>query len=265
MTKLSISRAWAEARTALVAQRRLLVPLLLGMVLLPTTLVSLVQPQVAKGTQPEPGLWTLVALIAALMMLTAQLAVILLVNGWRGSLGQAILRALKRLPILFLSGLIVGIVVLVVGSLALSAGGGFDVVDRRVLFSPNGASGWLVIILLAVLAIALSVKLVPLTAVVAEDDAGPIASLKASWDATRGHFWRLVAVLVVVGIAFLVVAGAVGAVVGSLTVLLLGQPKPFSLSMLVLGLANGAVQALLIGCYSALLARIWAQIKVRGA
>ena len=260
MTKLSISQAWNEAREALVAQRRLLVPLLLGLVLLPTTLVSLVQPQLPKGAQPEPGLWTLVALLAVLAMLTAQLAVILLVNGWRGSLGQAILRAAKRLPILIVIGFILGFLALVVASLALSLGGSVGVVGGRVLFSPSGAAGWLAIILLTALAIALSVKLMPLVAVVAEQDTGPIASLKLSWESTRGDFWRLLAVLVVIAVAFLAIAAAVGTVIGSLTVLLLGQPKPFSLSMLVLGLANGAVQALLIGGYSALLARIWAQI-----
>ena len=92
MSSLSIGQAWDEAKAALQANRKLIVPVALGMVLLPAALVSMVEPQVPAGQQPPPGPWMLVALAMLIVMMVGQIAIVLLVNGWRGSVGEAISR-----------------------------------------------------------------------------------------------------------------------------------------------------------------------------
>ena len=52
MSSLSIGRAWDEAKAALQANRKLIVPVALGLVLLPAVIVSMVEPQVPPGEQP---------------------------------------------------------------------------------------------------------------------------------------------------------------------------------------------------------------------
>ena len=58
MTSLSIGRAWDEAKAALQANRRLIVPVALGMILLPAVIASMVEPQVQTSSRPRGrGCW----------------------------------------------------------------------------------------------------------------------------------------------------------------------------------------------------------------
>jgi len=49
MSSLSIGKAWDEAKAALLANRKLLVPIALGLILLPAVIASMVEPQVPAG------------------------------------------------------------------------------------------------------------------------------------------------------------------------------------------------------------------------
>ena len=89
---------------------------------------------------------------------------------------------------------------------------------------------------------------------------GPIGSLKRSFALTSGHFWRLFGFLLILMVGFFVVALTVGAVVGGLVTLLFGRPEPWSISLLLIALAGGLVQAGFVVVYTAMLARIYAQL-----
>ena len=86
MSSLSIGKAWDEAKASLQANRKLIVPVALGMVLLPAAIASMAEPQVPAGQQPPAGPWMLVALAMLIVMMAGQLAIVLLVNGWRSTI-----------------------------------------------------------------------------------------------------------------------------------------------------------------------------------
>ena len=62
MSSLSIGRAWDEAKSALLANRKLIVPVALGLILLPAVIVSMVEPRVPPGETPPAGSWMLIGL-----------------------------------------------------------------------------------------------------------------------------------------------------------------------------------------------------------
>ena len=258
--KLSIGTAWIEAAAFVRKERRLLAPVVLGLILLPAVVSTMIQPQTPAGVSPEPGSWMIVALVMILLMMIGQMAIVVMVDGWRGSVGEAIGRAARRLPTLVLAALLVMIPLILVSSIVLAAvalatGGG------PVTPPSLGGAGWLTILILMVMALVVTVRLLPLVAVVAGGTDGPIAALKRTFRLTRGEFWRLLGFVLLLAIAFIVAAAAVGAVFGSAVVVLLGPLEPWSVSLLLVALAGALVQAAFVTLYTAMLARIRAQLE----
>ncbi|MDV3257798.1 MAG: glycerophosphoryl diester phosphodiesterase membrane domain-containing protein [Sphingomonas sp.] len=260
MSSLSIGRAWEEAKAALVAGRRLLVPIALGLVLLPAGIMSMVEPQAATGQQPPAGPWMVVALIMIVVMIIGELAIVLLVNGWRGSVGSAISKAARRTPVFILAALCFVLPLVVVFSAVLVASGASPGESGQVDWTNFSGAGWLLMLLALLAMIYFSVRLMLLLVVAACETLGPIDSLKRSFALSSGHFWRLFAFILLLVIAFAIVAATIGAVVGSLVTLLAGEPRPWSLSLLLIALTGGLVQAAFVLVYTGMLARIYAQL-----
>jgi hypothetical protein len=260
MGSLSIGRAWDEAKAALQAHRKLIVPVALGLILLPAVIVSMIEPRVAPGDQPPAGAWMLVALAMVIVMLIGELAIVLLVNGFRGSVGEAIGKAARRTPIFILAALCLLVPVILVFSILLGVAGVGTTEAGQIDWTNFSAAGWLLLLACTVVLIYLSVRLLPLLAVVATEQTGAIVALKRSFHLTTGHFWRLFGFLILLMLAFAIVAVTVGAVVGAGVTLLLGEPAPWSLPLLLIALAGGLVQAGFVMVYVAMLARIYAQL-----
>lgn len=259
--KLSIGTAWSEAAAFLRKERRVLAPVVLGLILLPSVVSAMVQPPAPAGGSPEPGSWMLIALAMVLVMMVGQMTIILMADGWRGSIGEAIGRALRRLPTLVLAGLLIFaplilIFSIVLAAIALATGG-----DGQIMPASLGAGAWLAILLMMVLALYVTVRLLPMIAVVARGTDGPITALRRAFRMTRAEFWRLLGFVLLLVVAFIVVAAAVGAVIGSVTILALGRPEPWSVSLLLIALAGGVVQAGFVTLYTAMLARIAVQLE----
>ncbi|HEU4498666.1 MAG TPA: glycerophosphoryl diester phosphodiesterase membrane domain-containing protein [Sphingomicrobium sp.] len=260
MSSLSIGKAWDEAKSALQANRKLIVPVALGLILLPAVVVSMVQPHVPAGEQPPPGAWMLVALVMVIVMIVGQLAIVLLVNGWHGSVGEAIGKASRRTPTFVLAALTYLVPVIILFSLLLGLAGAGTSATGQVDWTNLGAVGWLVALLFLLALVFVSIRLLPLLPVVASEGIGPIASLKRSYGLTTGHFWRLFGFVAMLMLAFLILALTVGAVIGSIVRLALGDPDPWTLSLLVISLAGGLVQAGFVMVYAGMVARIHAQL-----
>ena len=260
MSSLSIGRAWDEAKAALQANRKLIVPVALGLVLLPAVVVSMVEPRVTPGDQPPAGAWMLVALAMVIVMLIGELAIVLLINGWRGSVGEAIGKAARRTPTFILAALTFLVPVVMLFSILLGVAGAGTAAPGQVDWANFGAAGWLALLACTVVLIYFSVRLLTLLAVVASEDVGPIVGLKRSFALTAGHFWRLLGFLLLLVVAFLIVALTVGAVIGGIVTLLFGQPEPWSLSLLLIALAGALVQAGFVMVYAGMVARIHAQL-----
>lgn len=261
MSSLSIGRAWDEAKAALQANRKLIVPVALGLVLLPAVIVSMVEPQVPPGEQPPAGSWMLVALAMVIVMMIGQLAIVLMVNGWRGSVGEAIGHAARRTPTFLLAVLSYLVPVIFIFSVMLAIMGIGTSGSGEVDWANFSGAGWLVLFGCFLVLIFFSIRLMPLTPVIALEQIGPIAALKRSFALTSGHFWRLLGFVLMLAIAFLIVALTVGAVIGALVTVIAGPPEPWTLSLLIIALAAGLVQAGFVLVYLGMLARIYAQLS----
>ena len=112
-------------------------------------------------------------------------------------------------------------------------------------FDVNSISGvgWLLLSLATVGFLYLSVRLLLLVPVVAMENLGPIASIRRVFALTSGHFWRLLGFLLILMVGFFIVALTVGAVIGALVTLVAGRPEPWSISLLLVALTGGLVQA----------------------
>ena len=260
MSSLSIGRAWDESKAALRANRKLIVPVTLGLILLPAVMVSMIEPRVAPGDQPPPGAWMLVALAMVIVMLIGELAIVLLVNGFRGSVGEAIGKAARRTPTFILAALCFLLPVVLVFSILLGVAGAGTTDAGAIDWTNLGATGWLILLVCTAALLYFSIRLLPLMAVIASEAIGAIAALKRSFALTSGHFWRLFAFLLILMVGFAVAAITVGAVVGASVTMALGDPEPWSLSLLLIALAGGLVQAGFVMVYTAMLARIYAQL-----
>ncbi len=261
MSSLSIGKAWDEAKAALQANRKLIVPVALGMVLLPAAVVSMVEPQVPTGQEPPPGPWMLVALAMLIVMMVGQIAIVLLVNGWQGSVGEAIKQASRRVPTLILAALAVSVPVILLFSAVLAITSITSLESGQFDWTSISGTGWLLLFLCFLLLLYIAVRLLLLLAVAACETVGPIATLKRCFALTAGHFWRLLGFIVMLMIGFLIVAMVVGMVVGGMVTLALGQPEAWSISLLLIALAGGLVQAGFVMVYTAMLARIYAQLS----
>ena len=258
---LSIGTAWAEAAAFVRSERRLLAPVVLGLIMVPAVVASMVQPQVAPGAKPEAGSWMIVTLLMLLTMVIGQLAIALLANGWRGSVGEAIRRAAKRFPTLILAGLAVIVPMFVLLTLVFMLMGVTGGAGGQLSQASIGRASLPLMLLFIVAALFVGVRLLPLIPVIAASDRGPIAALKRSFQMTRGHFWKLLGFVLLLTIAFAVAAVAISAVTGSLVMLAFGRPEEWSVSLLLIALIGGLIQALFVTIYSAMLARIAVQLE----
>ena len=133
-------------------------------------------------------------------------------------------------------------------------------------FSAGVASGRIAVTLLLFFVLWLIfffivIRLLLITPVAAAEPLGPIGIIRRSWQLTAGHFWKLVGFLLLIVIAYAVVAGATTAVVGMLLIVTIGQPNPGTLSSFVLQLIAGVLQAVFVTYLTVTIARIYEQLS----
>jgi hypothetical protein len=110
------------------------------------------------------------------------------------------------------------------------------------------------------LAFAAVPKVLPMPAMAMEEQGGPWRLLKRSWNATRGHYWRLLGFFLLFLLASQVLVRATTAVVGTFATLLIGAPHPLSVAQLLVALVVGLVQGIAGALYAAMLGRIVVQL-----
>jgi hypothetical protein len=251
---VSIGTAWSETAAFVAREKRLLAPLVLALIVVPTTLAQLIQPANPLAAANGVAAWMAAALLALLIGLVGQMAISRLALGADRSLGATIALALRRLPatlgafILFflaLSLLLIPLIVLL--SLASGAAPGQQ---------PGG--GVDALLLLIIIASVPRILLAPALAM--REPLGPLGLARAAWMATRGHDWRLLSFFLLFFVASLVFALAASSVIGSIATLALGPPEPLSVSRLVIALAGGVVQGVVATLYAAMIGRLLVQL-----
>ena len=261
---LSIGKAWEETSAFLGKEARLVAPVALAAFALPAIIAGWAYPGEAGGGGAG---WLLVLVLLAAMI--GQMTIVLLVNGWRGSIGEAIIKAVRRLPALLgalmIAFLPVMLVAVVLFGASLTNAGITDptaLTPEMIAKLPN--IGWLLLFVLLFLII-VGVRLFPISAIAASEPAGSINLLKRSWTLTKGVFWRLFVLALLLGILAVVLDLAVTAVVGSIAALAAGEPKAFNLSALLVALPAGLVGAMVSSVSATMIGRVYAQLVVKKA
>jgi hypothetical protein len=256
MAKLSISKAWDETKAILARDGRLFVAVALALFVLPGVLLNVTAPQAPPGELPPAGPWIAVAVVALLLSVTGQLAVIRLAMGPHLTVGEAIKHgAWRALP--YLGALLLWAVpCIIVGGLLVNQMG---VNPERP--SPAASLGFLILVVAAMF---LAVRLMLSSPVASAEPVGPIAILTRSWALTGGNWWRLFAFLFLFGLGALALLFAVAAVVGVIAKLALGGIGPMTLGGLFVAVVGQLLNAAMWVVFFVMLARIYLQLAGRG-
>jgi len=262
-SSLSISRAWDETREIFRRDGGLLVSVALALVVLPEIVVGIISPAEAGAT--VPGWVQILRLAAGLIAIVGQLAMIRLALGPSTTVGDAINHGVRRFPsalgaILLLILIMAVIVIPVTAILALLMG-----IDPSHLGPQPEPKVGLLILLMCLIALAVSVRFTLLSPIASAEAIGPIAIVKRGWDLTRGHYWRmlgLVGLLLVAALALLITAGVLGALLARLVS---SDVAPFSLAALIVALVGGIAQGAFSVLASVMLARVYTQLAGGGA
>lgn len=241
----------------LVRDGRLFVAVALALFVLPGLILDVSMPVMTPGQWPPAGPWVAVAIVALVVWLTGQLAVIRLAMEPHVSVGEAILHGLKRVASYILSAFLWFVPILIVGSL-LSA---FLQVDQS---HPSVAVA-LALILLTVVAIFVAVRLILSSPVASAESVGPVRILRRSWELTRGNWWRLFAFVLLFWVGALCLIWAVDSVAGVVIRLAVADAGPRSLGGLLISIISQLISALLSVFCFVMLARIYEQLSGHGA
>ncbi|HEX8840302.1 MAG TPA: glycerophosphoryl diester phosphodiesterase membrane domain-containing protein [Sphingomicrobium sp.] len=256
MPKLSLSRAWEETMTVLAHDGRLLLPVALALFVFPGLVLDVSMPTMVPGQLPPAGPWLAIAFVALIIWLIGQLAVIRLAMEPHVAVGEAIMRALKRVLPYILSAFLWLIPILIVGS----------VLSAMLQLNQDRPSvvAAVALIVLSIAGIFVTVRLMLSSPVSAAEQGGPVHILRRSWQLTHGNWWRLFAFVVLFWIGAVCLVYAVDMVAGLLVRLVAENAGPRSLGGLLVSIVSQLVSALLSVVCFVMLARIYVQLAGGG-
>ena len=265
MRALSISAAWEETRAILARDGRLYVSVALALIALPSAINPLVNPRgVNFAVTP---LWLdLVAIVAPLIGLAGQLAMVRLAIGPSITVGGAIVHGLKRMPFYLLAVLLLACALFVVAipfGLVLVLTGVQMTGAKTIQVQNSPVSVLLGVIYLAIL-LFVAVRMILSAPIASGENAGPIVILKRSWTLTAGHWWPLFGFLLMYVVGAVIALLAVGSAVGVVVRLTIGAIEPMSAAALVLALIQAVVGAAVSGLFALMLARLYLQLAGDG-
>jgi hypothetical protein len=163
---------------------------------------------------------------------------------------DALGRAFRRAPVLFAAALLL--------LLPLAALMGPALLSVSQTGQPDpGAS--LLFLVGTIIAIVLLTRFQLAVPVAVHEDGGPLKLLSRSWVLTRGNTFKLLGFVIVFLVLLLIVSLALGSVLGSLVVMVLGRPEPWSVSALLLALLSLLADLLVMLPYAVMTARLYAQ------
>jgi len=250
---LSISRAWDETKAVLGRDGRLFTTVALALFVLPGVVAELVTPRAPAGQLPDPGVWTILSILAILISLVGQLAVCRLALGPAISVGEAIRHGASRAPA-YIGAAMLWVLPFLIAFAFLGASADPENMS---------ASTALAVLLLLVVFLLIAIRFLMASPAASAEPLGSLAILRRSWEMTRGHWWKLFGFLILFLVALLILLTAVGAVVGTLTTLALGEPEPLSVGALLESLATQLIAAGVTVVLMVMLSRIYAQLAGR--
>lgn len=264
MAAFSISRAWDETKTAIAADGRLFAIVAAALLLVPQAFLAVIAPPEELSGVTPPGWANLLALVAALFGIVGQVAIIRLAQVSGSSVGEAISHGLKRLlPV-------VGAVILLVIAIFIAAVPLMLLLGGVAALQASGAgtlpaSVLLAVFIILVLAVLIAPRFLMIMPVATAEAGGPLHILKRSWSLASGHYFRLLAFVLLILVAAVVILVVTQFVGGSVLVLAFGELRPLGAGALLYGLLFGAFQAAFGVVVTLMLARIYVQLSGREA
>lgn len=258
MSSLSISTAWEETRSILARDGQLYAAVALALIVLPEVIFAVV------GVPAGPQATLLAQVIYAAVLLlgfVAQIALNRLAIGPSVTVGTAIRTGFVRLPSVIVVLALFSVALMIVAVVLMMILGAARLVTIPAPAQTPPPSLVLLLVLLVALGFAIVQLAFPISAV---ETGNPLRIISRSWQLAKGHYARLLAFIGLIIFTFILVVAATQYGVGSAVQLVLGPPKPGSLSALVLGLAVGLIQAPFTVIMATMLARIYAQLAGRG-
>ena len=259
MAALSISKAWDETKDITARDGRLIGAVALALVALPAAVSGLVSPGgISDSAAP---IWARVVVVVATMVTVAgQLALIRLAIGPSITVGEAIVHGLRRTPIYVVVAILItgGLLLLALPFVGILMAAGVPLDTEGLKHSP--AAAMLGLVYFAVVAF-FAIRMLMASSVASAEAAGPIAIIRRSWELTAGHWWRLFGFILIFVIGALVLLGAAGAAVGVIVGLVLGKPEPLTAGALVIALFLAIVNAVVTALLAVMLARIYVQLS----
>jgi len=253
MPKLSLSRAWEESTRVIARDGRLLLAVALALFVLPGLVLDVSMPDAVAGALPPAGVWIAIAVVALLVSLVGQLAVIRLSMEPHLSVGEAIVHGLRRLFSYIVAVLVWIVPMLLIGSVLYNLA---DVSSAHP--SVEAALG---LLLLTAVGAYIGVRLMLSSAVASAETIGPFAIIARSWHLSGGSWWRLFVFLLLFGIGALCLLLAVETVAGLLLRMVVEDSGPRSLGGLLVAIVSQVISALLSVMFFVMLARIYVQLS----
>jgi len=260
MAGLSISRAWDETKAVLARDGKLVTSVALALIVLPAMIFDLIAPPTQLSGEEPPSWVRLVSMIVALIGIAGQVAIIRLALQPPILVKDAIEHGFKRLlpafAALILFGFVCALLLMpvflgIAGTESLQAAASGAV-------PPEVARALLVVMALFVIIGARFQLIMPIASA---EPIGPIKMLKRSWQLSKGHYWRLLAFVILTLVLALIVVLYIGTILGgSLVSAAFGQIDQFSVGALIAGLISGVAQAAFSVVISVMLARIYVQL-----
>lgn len=254
MAKLSISKAWEEARVVIGRDGSVLATIALALLVLPGLVGDLFMPRGDPRTMLN-GAGGIIFLVIFLIGLVGQLAIVRIASGAGGTVGDAIGHAARRIPAYLGACLLWG--------LPVAALLGFILLNSDVKNPPSATTAMLILVasLTVIVAIFILVPRMSVSpAVACNEPIGPVEIVRRSWNLTRGNWARLFGFFILFMILLLVLMAAMGAVVGSMARLAFGELEPWSIGSLLVSLVSQLVGAALSVVFSVMIARIYLQL-----
>jgi hypothetical protein len=256
---LSISDATTWSQGFLRREWRLTLPVAFALVALPAIAFDLLAAPPQGETEIINLLLTYVVIATPLALMgMVAISALTLLPGM--SVGEGLRLALRRFPAALGTALLVSganiVSAVLAGLIVFMIGGVPNPGDAR---QTAPAVTMMTLVMIAVLA-----RLCLFPAVVAAEGVGPIASVRRSWALSRGHFWRLFSLLLIVMVASAVVSRAAQWSFG-VPALLLGRGlgvEEFAVG--VLGIIAALVNATIMMLVAVLLAAVYRQLASRG-
>lgn len=254
--KLSIGKAWDEAKATLARDGSALSAIALALLVLPGAVLETIAPSSLRDpSNPSIGL-QLIGLLVLLITLGGQIAISRIGLEAGGTVGQTIAHGFRRLPFLFGALIIIALpfMLLVTGIIAGTAG--LDVNLREL---PPLTGALVLMVLLAFLFVL--VRMLFLTPFAADRGGGSIALLRGSWALSAGRAGRLFVLIALLLIVALVLIGGLGGALAAVIILALGPIEPGNVSALLIALSQQVLSAAVSVLFALVVARLYLQAR----